>query len=128
METAALRNARYSLFEVKGPLPLPMAHVFSSFFVVPGTSLLSLFSRPSQEALVPEWVDTECCFVVEYIKRQHTPRGADNRQSPEQGQNRTEQSTGALSRRGWLAATAAWAAGAAHMYGGSKIQMLACLV
>ena len=35
------------------------------------------------------------------VKRQHTPRGADNRQSPEQGQNRTEQSTGALSRRGW---------------------------
>ena len=36
-----------------------------------------------------------------YIKRQHTPRGADNRQSPEQGQNQTEPSTEALSRRGW---------------------------
>ena len=27
------------------------------------------------------------------LKRQHTPRGADNRQSPEQGQHRTEPST-----------------------------------
>ena len=36
-----------------------------------------------------------------YKKTTHTPRGADNRQSPEQGQNRTAQSTGALSRRGW---------------------------
>ena len=46
-----------------------------------------------------------CCDVVTgyviYKKTTRTPRGADNRQSPVQGQNRTEPSTEALSRRGW---------------------------
>ena len=31
---------------LKGPIPLAMAHFFNSSFVVPGTSLLSLFPRP----------------------------------------------------------------------------------
>ena len=37
---------------LKGPIPLPMAHFFSSSLSLPGTSLPSLFPRSSQEALV----------------------------------------------------------------------------
>ena len=80
-------------------------HSTSSYLVaaaaapVPRARLAPPFWRPCPPPRSSQV--TKLATNLSLIKRQHithTPRGADNRQRPEQGQNRTEPSTEALSR------------------------------